>query len=119
MRIIMGGVVAAAAVALAVATAANVGASGLARLHAQVKIGHKVCMADHDHYGESGLWPTKGHAMAAAQRSWSGFTGLEYGRAWASYSLAEGRKMTCAPSKTIRGEMWGCKVSARPCRLDH
>lgn len=91
--------------------AAGAHATGLDGLHAQARVGAKVCMTEHEHYGE-GSMPTRRAAERAAIRSWSGFTAFEYGRPWGSYRLAAGKTMDCSSS----GGRWFCKTRARPCR---
>ena len=86
-------------------------AVGLDGLHAQARVGSKVCMTEHEHYGE-GTMPTKRAAQHLAIRSWSAFTAFEYGREWGSYRLAAGKTMDCSKS----GDLWLCKTRARPCR---
>ena len=86
-------------------------AAGLDGLHAQARVGNKVCMTEHEHYGE-GSMPTRQAARLLAIRSWSGFTAFEYGREWGSYRLAAGKRMDCSES----GGSWLCKTFARPCR---
>ncbi|HEX5599513.1 MAG TPA: hypothetical protein VFX46_02650 [Hyphomicrobiaceae bacterium] len=103
-----------AAIALIILTgplASAAQALGLDFLHAQARVGNKVCMTEHEHYGE-GTMPTKQAAQSVAIRSWSDFTAFEYGRIWGSYRLAEGKRMDC--SQTANG--WLCKTYARPCR---
>lgn len=104
--------VAAMAVAILLCPLAAVAeTTGLDRLHAQARVGGKVCMTEHEHYGE-GSMPTRRGAELSAMRSWSGFTALEYGRPWGRYALAAGKRMDCSGS----GGRWVCKTSARPCR---
>jgi hypothetical protein len=85
--------------------------TGLATIHAWVKMGRKTCMADHFHDG-SGNGPTRAKAESAAIRSWVDFTAWEYGNPWGRYSVAAGKKMTCSQD----GGTWTCGVEARPCR---
>lgn len=68
-------------------------------------------MTSHSHYGE-GTLPSRKGAEAAAIRSWQIFTAEEYGSAWGSHALANGRAMSCSQS----GGMWTCKTNAFPCR---
>jgi len=102
-------------VALVLGGLANVGAqaqdTGLASLHDWVRIGGRVCMADHYHDG-AGNGPTRGYAQAAAVRSWQDFTAWEYGRRWGSYANAIGRSVSC----TGTHGNFSCSVAARPCR---
>jgi hypothetical protein len=93
-------------------SAASAAAQGLVDLHDKVRVGNKLCMADHFHYGNSGGHPSKKAAEAAAVKSWEGFTGWEYGAAWGSFRLAESRGSKC----DIIGGSWTCNVQARPCR---
>ncbi len=88
--------------------------TGLDRIHAQARVGSKVCMTEHEHYGEGNM-PTRRAAERLAIRSWSGFTAFEYGRPWGSYRLAAGKRMECSQSSG----RWLCKTWARPCRPAH
>lgn len=85
--------------------------TGLATIHAWVKVGRKTCMADHFHDG-SGTGPTKAVAERAAIRSWVEFTAWEYGDPWGRYSIAASKKMNCSRES----ESWRCALEARPCR---
>lgn len=76
----------------------------------------QLCMTDHEHFGESGAWPTQDEARYHAVRSWSGFTRLEYGEVWANFELAADKGVECEPAITIRGDGWACSVKARPCK---
>lgn len=73
--------------------------------------GGRVCYSSHAHYGSGG-----GNSRQAAERSaigsWSSFTDFEYGSAWANYSKAAGKRMSCSQS----GGSWDCSLEARPCR---
>ena len=69
--------------------------SGLAGIHAWVKVGRKTCMADHFHDG-SGGGPTRAVAERAAIRAWVEFTAWEYGDSWGRYSAAVSKKMKCS-----------------------
>jgi hypothetical protein len=85
--------------------------TGIAEIHAWVRIGHKTCMAEHFHDG-SGTGPTRAAAQRAAIQSWSEFTAWEYGDPWGRYSMAANRKATCSQESST----WRCAVEARPCR---
>lgn len=85
--------------------------TGIAVIHAWVKIGSKTCFTDHFHYG-SGRGPTQSHARAAAVNAWIWPTDMEYGSSWADYRLAVSKKMSCTRS----GSGWTCDTEARPCR---
>lgn len=88
---------------------------GLAGMH---KLGiekGRLCMSDHYHYGQTGVWPTKKEAQAKAIQSWAGFTRLEYGNRWAQFRLAAAKKISCDLQTTSRGDGWTCAVEARPC----
>jgi hypothetical protein len=50
--------------------------TGIAGIHAWVKIGRKTCMVDHFHDG-SGAGPTRTMAERAAIRAWVEFTAWE------------------------------------------
>lgn len=102
---------AAALVVLSGPLATAAPAAGLDALHAQARVGSKVCMTEHEHYGE-GTMPTRRAAQSVAIRSWSGFTAFEYGREWGDYRLAVRKRMDCSQSASG----WLCKTYARPCR---
>jgi len=85
--------------------------TGIAAIHAWVKIGRKTCMFDHFHDG-SGNGPTRAKAEAAAIRAWIDFTAWEYGTPWGRYTIAASKKSTC----TRDGSTWTCAVEARACR---
>ena len=89
---------------------------GLAGIHKLAMEGNFLCMSDHEHFGESGAWTSLGEAKSYAIKSWSGFTRLEYGEAWANFELAAEKGMSCTPAYTSRGDGWACEVKARPCR---
>lgn len=98
--------------AISIASAVDPRDGGLVGLHALVRNGTKVCMADHYHDGYSSGEPSRKAAEVAAARSWVGFTAWEYGSAWGSFAMAESKKISCSGS----GNSWSCSVSARPCR---
>lgn len=85
--------------------------TGIAAIHAWVKVGRKTCMADHFHDG-SGTGATRATAERAAIRSWTEFTAWEYGDPWGRYSMAASKKTTCSQESPT----WRCAVEARPCR---
>jgi hypothetical protein len=85
---------------------------GLTDLHSKVRVGNKLCFADHYHYGTSGGLASKKAAEAEAIRSWAGFVAWEYGDAWASIKLAVSKNMSCSNS----AGSWSCNLEARPCR---
>jgi len=86
-------------------------AQGLADMHTQVRVGNKICMADHFHAGSSNGQPSRKAAEAAAIASWSSFTAWEYGSNWGHFKLAESKKVVC---ENAGG--WACTIDARPCR---
>lgn len=86
--------------------------TGLASMHAWVKVRGAVCYADHTHYASSVGHRDKKSAMAAAVKSWVEFTAWEYGTSWANFNKAAARKADC--KQTSSG--WACDVEARPCR---
>lgn len=84
--------------------------TGVASIHAWVKVGRKTCLVDHFHNGD-GTGATRAQAERAAILSWSEFTAWEYGTPWGRYSIAVSKKMSCSESGS-----WSCAVEARPCR---
>lgn len=100
------------AVACLLALSAQPGqAQDLASMHSKVRVGGKLCFADHSHSGSSSGQRSRKAAELEAIRSWQDFTAWEYGRTWGSYSLAVGKSMSCSA-----GGSWSCSVEARPCR---
>ncbi|MGI9404899.1 MAG: hypothetical protein ACR2O4_00895 [Hyphomicrobiaceae bacterium] len=105
----------AALLAVAIMSPAHTGpanAQSLSGLHQKVRVGNTICMASHRHTGYAKLRSTKRRTVQAAVRDWISFTGLEYGKQWSNFRLAQKRRMDCRHS----GDAWSCKVSARPCR---
>jgi hypothetical protein len=86
--------------------------TGLASIHVLRREGGKLCMADHFHYGSSGVQRSRGAAQNAAIRSWQEFTDLEYGSSWARFYRAGSKRVSCRPGSGG----WTCEVEARPCR---
>jgi hypothetical protein len=93
------------------ATIAVADVTGFDAMHTQRRVGNKVCMIDHWHYG-SGSGSTKAAAQKAAIASWQSFTDFEYGSDWARFSKAAAKKVSCSSS----GGSYTCQVEARPCR---
>ncbi len=85
--------------------------TGLASSHDLVKVGGRLCFADHWHSG-AGDGRTKDAARAVAIRNWADFVDLEYGSSWARFSVAAGARTTY--TKAEGG--WSASVEARPCR---
>lgn len=85
--------------------------TGLASIHNLARVGKKLCMTDHYHYG-SGNGRTKALAERAAIASWQSFTDFEYGSVWARFSNAAAKRVSCSQS----GGDYSCQVEARPCR---
>lgn len=85
--------------------------TGIDKIHDQVRVGNRICMADHDHRGAGELSSRRG-AEGAAIRAWTIFTRDEYGTAWSNYALAVAKTMQCKEG----GGRWTCNLSARPCR---
>lgn len=85
--------------------------TGLSGLHAKVRVGNKICFADHYHNGSSSGHKTRKAAEAAAISDWAGFTSWEYGNAWGQFGMAESKSISCS---NVGG--WGCQLEARPCR---
>lgn len=87
--------------------------TGLAQsLHDVRREGKRLCLTDHFHVGTSAGQPNKKAAMAEAIDSYQGFTALEYGTDWASFSKAASKTATC----TRGSGGWGCEVQARACK---
>lgn len=119
IRLVLASIAVAAIIAVAPYSAfANPsrGGEGLAGIHKLHIENGRLCMADHDHYGQTGAWPTLNKAKQVAVKSWSGFTRVEYGDAWADFSVAAAKKFDCNPVSTNRGDAWSCNVQARPCK---
>ena len=89
----------------------TVQAQGMDDLHSKVRVGGRVCMADHFHDG-SGTGSTRARAQAAAIRAWIDFTAWEYGSRWGSYGAAISKSMSCSGGPGN----YSCSTSARPCR---
>jgi hypothetical protein len=85
--------------------------TGFASMHNQARVGGKLCMTDHYHYG-NGTGRTKALAQRAAIGSWQSFTDFEYGSSWARFNRAAGKRVSCSQS----GAGFSCEVEARPCR---
>lgn len=102
------GLIVTAATSAAMSAGAEEGMSGL---HAKVRVGGKLCFADHSHAGNSAGHNSRKTAEAAAIRNWQDFTAWEYGGVWASWRAAAGKSMSCSG-----GSSWGCSIDARPCR---
>jgi hypothetical protein len=85
--------------------------TGLDELHSKVRVGGRLCMADHFHDG-SGTGSTRARAQAAAIRAWIDFTAWEYGSRWGSYGAALSKRMSCSGGPGN----FSCSTSARPCR---
>jgi hypothetical protein len=86
-------------------------AQGLDELHSKVRVGGRLCMADHFHDG-SGSGPTRARAQAAAIRAWIDFTAWEYGNRWGSWGASLSKRMSCSGG----AGSYSCSVSSRPCR---
>jgi hypothetical protein len=86
--------------------------TGLANIHVLRREGGKLCMADHFHYGNSGVQRSRATAERAAIRSWQDFTDLEYGSSWARFYRAGSKRVSCRPGSGG----WNCDVEGRPCR---
>jgi hypothetical protein len=84
---------------------------GLAGLHAKVRIGNRICMADHFHTGTSTGHASRKQAASAAIADWAGFTAWEYGSHWGNFAMAESKRISCSQPTD-----WSCVVEARPCR---
>lgn len=85
--------------------------TGLADMHAWVRVGGRTCMLDHYHDG-SGSGPTRAAAQRAAIQAWIDFTAWEYGNRWGSWNASIAKRMSCSGS----AGSYSCSVSSRPCR---
>jgi hypothetical protein len=103
---------AACAVSCSFAWPAQAQETGLDSLHAQVRLGGRICMLDHFHNGSSSGQASRKQAEAAAIASWADFTVWEYGPPWGSWRLAETKRVSCAQT----GGSWACTLEARPCK---
>jgi hypothetical protein len=112
LRVALVLIVAATAVAGVGVPTTRADQTGLASIHVLRREGGRICMADHFHYGSSGVQRSRRSAQWAAIRSWSDFTDLEYGSDWAHWGRSASRRIGCTPG----GGGWSCDVSARPCR---
>lgn len=109
---------AAAALAATVATSlaatpAHADDTGVAQtLHATARIGGKLCLTEHSHFGGSSGQASEKAAKAEAIKAWAGFTAWEYGTDWANIRKAIKVSMRC--SQGSGG--WGCELNANPCK---
>jgi hypothetical protein len=71
-----------------------------------------VCYTDHYHHGSSAGQGSRKTAEVAAIGSWESFVDFEYGSAWARFSKAGSKGMSCDQSSGG----WGCNAEARPCK---
>jgi hypothetical protein len=85
--------------------------TGFAYAHDLSRVGGKLCMTDHYHYG-NGTGSTKAAAQRDAISSWASFTDFEYGSDWARFGKAIGKRISCSGS----AGSYSCQVEARPCR---
>jgi hypothetical protein len=85
--------------------------TGLEALHDKVRVGGKLCMADHFHDG-SGTGRTRAAAERAAVQAWIDFTAWEYGRRWGSFAASVSKRVSCSGG----AGSFSCNVSSRPCR---
>lgn len=97
-------------VLLGAAGATRAEETGIAEIHAWVKVGRKTCLVDHFHSG-SGSGATKAQAERQAIQAWTDFTAWEYGSPWGRYSISAGQKKSCEQTGS-----WSCFIEARPCR---
>ena len=93
------------------ATAAYADSTGFDSIHSTIRVGGKVCFADHSH-GGSGAGPNRKVAEMKAVQSWYGYTAGEYGSDWANLGKAIRKSMNCSQG----GGSWNCDVEATPCR---
>ncbi len=112
LKVLLGLIVVAAATGAAYVPPAAADQTGLASIHTLRREGGRLCMADHFHYGSSGVQRSRAAAQRAAIRSWQDFTDLEYGSDWARYGRAASKGLSCSPGSGG----WTCDASGRPCR---
>lgn len=74
--------------------------------------GALYCQGDHLHYGSSGIFRKKRHAMRDAIESWAGFTVFEYGAEWGHWRLSINKKVDCKKG----ADGWSCSIQSTPCR---
>jgi hypothetical protein len=86
--------------------------TGLDALHAQARVGSKICMVDHFHDGASSGAKSRRQAEAQAIASWVDFTAWEYGGNWGTWRLAESKRVSCGQASGS----WSCTLQARPCK---
>ena len=111
MHRFLGAAVVIASIGATVAPTSAAQEEGLAGMHSWRRVGGRTCFSDHSHDG-SGTGSSRRQAEGAAIRNWISFTALEYGNAWAHYSMAVGKTMRCDSS----GQSWWCSTEAYPCR---
>jgi hypothetical protein len=100
------------AIVLATAAPASAQETGIHKMHDVARVGGKLCMTSHEHYGESPPVAAPNAGRTLAIHKWQMFTADEYGKAWGIYANAVGKKEKCvgtAPNLI-------CSVEARPCR---
>ncbi len=111
-RVALGLVVAVIAATSVDMPQASADETGLASIHTLRRERGRLCMADHWHYGSSGVHRSRRAAQREAIRSWQDFTDLEYGSSWARFYRAHSRRVNCSRS----GGGWTCNAEGRPCR---
>lgn len=80
-------------------------------LHTTVRVGGKMCFADHSH-SSAGSGASRKIAEMQAINNWAGFTAWEYGSDWARFSKAVNKSMSCSGSA---GSV-SCNLEATPCK---
>lgn len=80
-------------------------------LHTTVRVGGKLCFADHSHSG-TGSGASRKVAEMQAINNWAGFTAWEYGTDWGKFGKAIKKSMSCSGS----GASYNCNVEATPCK---
>lgn len=105
---------AAALIALALINSpAQAGETGIASIHAWVRVGNKTCIKEHWHYGNATA-ATKAEAEKKAVYNWIVYTQLDYGSDWMNYKIGESRHLKC--EKFEAG--FSCEAAARACKLN-
>ncbi len=95
----------------AVAAPASADQTGLAAMHDMARVGGKMCMTDHTHYGSG-----QGANKAAAQKDAIGSWQSSRNSSTAATGHASARPSASASAALQSGSGVDCQVEARPCR---
>lgn len=94
------------------ATPLMAGETGIASIHAWVRVGNKTCIANHWHFGNATA-ATKQQAEKTAINNWIVYTMYDYGSDWMHFRLGESKAVKC--EKVVEG--WACQAEARACKM--